>query len=95
MKQILTIFATAGLALALGFGASGPVAAQECLDKRQAQQMTNSGRAMQLSDALAAAGETGKPISSVPELCKVNGRWVWRVSILKGYGAEQVTLPAE
>lgn len=96
MKQILDIVAKAMVALALVFGVSGPALADECISKIEAQRMTDSGEAWQLSDAMARAGETRKPISTMAQLCRDdNGLWVWKLRVSDGYEADEVILPAQ
>ena len=88
--------ALAGL-LALGLvGGSALAQSDECLSKRDIQEMTDSGELVQLSQALAASGVEGKIISSQVKVCMVDGQWQWLVNVMDDTGESRaVTLPAQ
>lgn len=88
--------AAAAVALAAAFSVAAPVAAQElCLDRREIQQMIDSGEVMQISEAMARAGIDGKLISSAVELCEIGGGLQWRINVMDAAGESRlVTLPA-
>ncbi|MDB5540122.1 MAG: hypothetical protein JWQ89_1849 [Devosia sp.] len=98
MRQIVTLVAAGGLALALGLGVAAPVWAQEgqCLSKREIQQRIDDGQLIQLSEALAASGVDGKIISSQVRVCLVGGRLEWQVNVMDSNGeSKPVSLPAQ
>lgn len=97
-NAIASMVAAVAVAVALGFAVTGAAHAQEelCLDKREIQERINSGQLRQLSEAIAAAGVEGKIISSAVQLCRIDGRWQWRVNVMDYSGeSKPVTLPAE
>ena len=96
MKQKLTLVAAGVLTLGLAFGVAAPAVAQECLSKREIQQMIDNGELVQLSQAIAQSGVDGKIISSAAQVCEVNGQWQWRVNVMDSSGESRpVTLPAQ
>lgn len=96
MKQKLTLVAAGALALGLALGMVAPASAQECLSKREIQQMIDSGELIQLSEAMASSGVNGKIISSAARVCQVGGQWEWQVNVMDEYGeSKPVSLPAQ
>ena len=96
MKQKLTLVAAGVLVLGLAFGAAAPAVAQECLSKREIQQMIDNGELIQLSQAMASSGVDGKIISSQAKVCMVGGQWEWQVNVMDSYGeSKPVSLPAQ
>jgi hypothetical protein len=90
--------ASAALVLAVAAVASAPVLAQDgqCLTRREIQDRIASGEVRPLADAMAAAQVAGKIISSGAELCRVGGRWEWRVNVMDDSGESRpVSLPAQ
>ena len=84
-----TLFASVGLALALGLAAIGPANAQACLDNRQIQEAVASGQIMSLADVLASAGiDSDTKVLSV-QVCDDGGRLVYHIGILTPSGEAQ------
>jgi hypothetical protein len=96
MKQILTLVAAGALAFGLAFGIAAPALAQECLSKREIQQMIDNGELIQLSQAMESSGVDGKIISSAAKVCMIGGQWEWQVNVMDEYGeSKPVSLPAQ
>ena len=96
MKQIVTLVAAGAVALGLALGMAAPALAQECLSKREIQQMIDNGELVQLSQAMADSGVEGKIISSQVKVCQVGGQWEWQVNVMDQYGeSKPVSLPAQ
>lgn len=67
-----------------------------CLNRRDIQAKVAAGEVMQLADAVASAGITGKIISSGAELCQQGGIWQWIVTVMDDQGqARMVSVPAQ
>jgi uncharacterized membrane protein YkoI len=78
----------AALALAFALALPGIDAAAACLSAAESRQVVASGQAMPLSQALARAGITGKPVNVA--LCGGNGgRWVYEVTVRERDGSLQ------
>jgi hypothetical protein len=96
MTQKLTLVSAGVLTLGLAFGVAAPAVAQECLSKREIQQMIDNGELVQLSQAIAQSGVDGKIISSQARVCMVGGQWEWQVNVMDETGeSKPVSLPAQ
>jgi len=73
---------------------AGAQAAPTCFAPAQTQQMVQTGQVLPLSEAVARGGVSGQVLRA--ELCNVNGRLVYRLTVLGAGGQVQtaVTLDA-
>jgi hypothetical protein len=98
MRKLIAVVVAAAVVAGASVAGVGPAAAQEgrCLDRREIQEKIDSGELTQLSEAMDQAGVDGKIISSAAQVCKVDGRWQWRVNVMDTAGKSRpVTLPAQ
>jgi uncharacterized membrane protein YkoI len=74
-----------GIAI-LAAGPIGPAAAQ-CLSTSQAREAVSSGQILSLSKVIGQVRSVaGGEVLSSPQLCQVNGRYIYRINVLTSGG---------